>query len=186
MWLTSTPYTLQFAMQSEILLAPGEDGHNCCSRCKAYRCNLRALVSRHEKHTSDTSCTDPHSHAAFSYLSSPQKCTRYHHVHALQKAYQRQVTNLKKILDTVIDKSGIMVSSSLHDDLVQIMKDNVDVICTNHPPGTFWAKILGSSNASSFSQGFQTDAMGPCYGVVVSICAIFPVQLMRWCEKPEP
>ena len=29
------------------------------------------------------------------------------------------------------------MSSSLRDDLVQMMKDNANVICTNHPPGTF-------------------------------------------------
>ena len=29
------------------------------------------------------------------------------------------------------------MSTSLHDDLVQIMKDNAELICTNHPPGTF-------------------------------------------------
>ena len=38
--------------ESEIPITPGEDGHHSCSRCKAYRCNLRALVSCHEKHTS--------------------------------------------------------------------------------------------------------------------------------------
>ena len=123
--------------ECEILITPGEDGHHCCSRCKAYRCNLRALVSRHEKHASDTSCTDPSSHAAFSRLSSPLKCTRYHQEHALRIACQRQVTNLKKKLEAAIDGSGLMVSSSLHDDLVQIMKNNAEVICTTHPPGTF-------------------------------------------------
>ena len=58
-------------------------------------------------------------------------------MHYEKLVMQRQVTNLKNILDSVIDKSGIIVSSSLHDDLVQIMKDNAEVICTNHPPGTF-------------------------------------------------
>ena len=119
--------------ECEVLLSPGEDGIHCCSRCKAYRCNLRALVSRHQKHASDTSSTDPGSHAPFSHLSSPQKCTRYQ----TSMLYEYLVTILKKKLDDVIEESGLTVSTSLHDDLVQIMKDNAEVICTNHPPGTF-------------------------------------------------
>ena len=35
----------------------------CCVRCVAYRSNLRALVSHHEKQASDSKITDPHSHA---------------------------------------------------------------------------------------------------------------------------
>lgn len=58
-------------------------------------------------------------------------------MHALRLACQRQVTNLRSKLEAVIVESGPTVPNSLHDDLVQIMKDNAEVICATHPSGTF-------------------------------------------------
>lgn len=125
---------------------PGESSQRC-NRCVAYRGNLRTLASRHLKQAADFGRTNPGSHAAFSRLSSPEKCERYHQEHALRTACQRQVTNLHKKMQEVTEERGLSVHSSLHDDLVQIMKDNAEAVCTAHPPGTFGRVFLGNTDA---------------------------------------
>ena len=40
-------------------------------------------------------------------------------------------------MQEVTEERGLSVHSSLNDDLVQIMKDNIEAVCTAHPPGTF-------------------------------------------------
>ena len=120
----------------DLLIKPGESSQ-CCTRCMAYRSSLRAQVSRHQKQVDDSSRTNPSSHTAFSRLCSPEKATRYHQEHTMRRACQRQVTNLHKKLQTVTEERGLSVHSSLHDDLVQIMKDNAEAVCKTNPPGTF-------------------------------------------------
>ena len=94
--------------ECELLVIPDENSGQRCNRCTAYRSNLRALLSRHVKHDTDASRTDPSSHASFSRLSSPEKCIRYHQEHELQRACQRQVTNLRMKLQSVTRREAYL------------------------------------------------------------------------------
>ena len=127
--------------ECDLLIVPGECSQRC-NRCVAYRGNLRSLSNRHVKQAADSSRTNAGSHAAFSRLSSPEKCERYHHEHALHTVCQRQITNLHKNA-AVTEERGFSLHSSLNDDLVQIMKDNAEAVCTVHPPGTFGRVFFG-------------------------------------------
>ena len=135
--------------ECDLLIMPGESSQRC-NRCVAYRGNLRTLSNRHVKKAADSSRTNAGSHAAFSRLSSPDKCERYHHEHALRTVCQRQITNLHKKMQAVTEERGLSVHNSLNDDL---MKDNAEAVCTAHPPGTFGRVFLGNTDAGCFFKG---------------------------------
>ena len=154
----------------------------------AYRSNLRALVSRHDKQASDSKRTDPHSHATFSHLSFiPDKCTRYHKEHELRKACQRQITNLKQRLEGATEKRGITEDSSLNNDLLHMMKENAKAFCDAHPPGTFGRISFERVRCRLLLLKIndRCDGILSWYGGV-SIFATCPVQHMNYCKNQGP
>ena len=114
----------------------------CCSRCRQYRNNLRALVSRSEKQPErESDSTDPSSHTPFRHLNSPEKAIRYQREHALRRSCQRQIAHLSDKLD---QQRGFVEDVALHDDLSQIVAENAQVMADSLPSGTF-ARIFWDS-----------------------------------------
>lgn len=116
-----------------------------CSRCRQYRNNLRALVSRYEKQSEkENDSTDPSSHTPFRHLNSPEKAIRYQREHALRRSCQRQITHLSDKLEVSTQQRGFVEDKALHDDLSQIVAENAQVMADSLPSGTF-ARIFWDS-----------------------------------------
>lgn len=82
----------------------------CCDRCKHYRNNLRALVSRSEKRkTSEEARTDPSSHTPFKHLNTPEKAKRYQREHKLRRSCQRQIARL---VEEATERRGVTEDES--------------------------------------------------------------------------
>ena len=56
-------------------------------------------------------------------------------------------------MQAVTEERGFSLRSSLNDDLVQIMMDNAEAVCTAHPPGTFGRFFGGNTDAGCFCKG---------------------------------
>ena len=133
------------------LLVLLESSHQvpCCSRCKAYRNNLRALVSRSEKEREED-VTNPSSHAPFRYLNTPEKAKRYQQEHKLRRSCDRRIARLTQRLAEAVEERGFTEDSALSNDLSQIMELNAKSMRTTYSSGSF-ARIFWDSQAHAAS-----------------------------------
>lgn len=60
----------------------------------------------------------------FRYLDTPEKLERMRNLSKILRVKDKQVMDLKKKLDTVINGSTIRVDDAMHNDLLRIMNSN--------------------------------------------------------------
>ena len=102
----------------ELVLRGGNTAKRCAP-CESHRVALRVLLCHFEK---STRCqkTEHGSRTNNRSLNTPEKVERLHGMRKHQKRTELQLTRLKVRLQKVIEKDGVQVDESLHDDLKQI------------------------------------------------------------------
>lgn len=118
------------------------DSNSKCEMCRAYRKNLRAMVSRSTRVSSPEKRmrVDSSSHTNYRYLHSPELTQRLHNSMTQNKILSRRVQQLKMKIEETVQSSGIILDDRLNSDMCTIVTDNNNSI--NHPPdsfaGLFW------------------------------------------------
>ena len=85
----------------------------------------------------------------FRYLDTPEKLERMRNLSKLVRVKDKQVVDLKKKLDTVVEGSTIRVDDAMHNDLLRIIKSNH--VNTSEDSDETFSYIFGSSSYKQLS-----------------------------------
>ena len=129
--------------QACMLLIEGK--RNRCQECIAYRNNIRSIYSNYSKKK------EPSTSSNFRYLSSPQKKRRLQLVKQSLRNKTRQLQRLKKKLERLTAKHGVIADDSLQSDLVSVLmksREEIEKLPMNDFKKVFWEQQVYYSNYS--------------------------------------
>ena len=117
------------------ILVPVHD-RDRCSMCKKFRLSLNTMLNRLSSnvHVTDTSPTNCSSTVNFRYLSSPQKKERFIKVRNALRQSQSRIRYLTAKIEKHVEKTGIHVDDELHQDLVQISREQTSQVIIKFIP----------------------------------------------------
>jgi len=96
-----------------------------CAACRKFRDNVLQTALSHMLR--QTKIEDPcaaNSHVNFRYLDTPEKLERIRNLSKLVHVKDKQVMDLRKKLDTIVEANTIRVDDTMHHDLLRIMNSN--------------------------------------------------------------
>ena len=103
----------------QVLVSEGK-----CSTCVKYHNSLRRIYHRWlKKKHSPRRREGTSSHTNFRHLNTPEKGRRYRNLRRRLLSTEKQVERLKRCIEALNEKHGIMVGESVHDDLSSIMEE---------------------------------------------------------------
>ena len=142
-----------------IVLLPSTESSRC-EQCQAFRCVLRAQLSRHMK-TDNSGRTVPSSHVRYSCLDKAELTSRLRLTKSLQKDMSRRVKQLKAKLEAAkaaIERGSHTVDDETHSDLVKIVEQQSSVVSKQFPPDSFayifWQQQLKAATSPN-SRGMR-------------------------------
>ena len=89
----------------------------------------------------------------YRFCSTPEKCARLTNLHHTVRLQQKALERVVNAVDEHIQKQGLRLEESIHNDLVDIMKDHLDSIQSKYGQdsfqGIFWTQQQKSATAAN-------------------------------------